>query len=59
MSYHLTPRTLETELEKLTARVPILLHHLKPLCVDQIRREIARMRMPDIDFLEQGKTYDF
>ena len=59
MSYHLTPRTLEKELEKLDKKVPILLHHLKPPCIDKIRAEIALLGNPDIDYLEQGKVYQF
>lgn len=59
VSYHLTPRTLERELEKLDKKVPILLHHLKPPCVDAIRAEIDRLGNPDIEFLEQGKVYNF
>ncbi|MEM9556922.1 MAG: 3',5'-cyclic-nucleotide phosphodiesterase [Acidobacteriota bacterium] len=59
VSYHLTPHTLELELRKLERRVPILLHHLKPPCVDAIQREVAALGNPDIDFLEQGKVYEF
>ncbi len=59
VSLHLTPRTLELELQKLERKVPILLHHLKPPCIDQIRIEIARLANPDIDYLEQGKIYQF
>lgn len=59
VSYHLTPQTLKTELEKLERRVPILLHHLKPPCIDVIRREVAELGNPDIDYLEQGKVYTF
>ncbi|MEM8961133.1 MAG: 3',5'-cyclic-nucleotide phosphodiesterase [Acidobacteriota bacterium] len=60
VSYHLTPRTLEREIAtKLERRVPILLHHLKPPCIDAIRAEIAALDNPDIDYLEQGKVYHF
>ena len=59
VSFHLTPRTLELELEKLEKKVPVLLHHLKPPCVDQIRAEVKKLNNPDIDFLEQGKVYEF
>ncbi|MEM1202401.1 MAG: 3',5'-cyclic-nucleotide phosphodiesterase [Acidobacteriota bacterium] len=59
VSYHLTPRTLELELEKLEKKVPVLLHHLKPPCVDQVRAEVGKLANPDIDFLEQGKVYEF
>ncbi len=59
VSLHLTPQTLEAELRKLERKVPILLHHLKPACVDAIRPEVRALRNPDIEYLEQGKTYEF
>ena len=59
VSFHLTPRTLERELRKLEVKAPILLHHLKPPCVDSIRQEVKQLGNPDIDFLEQGKVYQF
>ncbi len=59
VSYHLTPHTLSLELQKLEQRVPILLHHLKPPCIDQIRVEVAELGNPDIEYLEQGKVYTF
>lgn len=58
-SLHLTPRTLGQEIEKLEGDVPILLHHLKPPCVGRIREEIHDMDLPNVDFLEQGATYNF
>jgi ribonuclease BN (tRNA processing enzyme) len=57
ISLHLTPQTLALELEKLERRVPILLHHLKPPCLEQIRREIQQLQNPDLHYLEQGKSY--
>lgn len=59
LSLHLTPATLERELDKLDRRVPILLHHLKPPCVEKIQEEVRRLRNPDLDFLEQSKVYEF
>jgi hypothetical protein len=59
VSLHLTPRTLEIELRKLQKRVPILIHHLKPPCVEKIKEEIGRLRNPDLEFLEQGREYKF
>ena len=59
VSGHLTPQALEQELEKLDQKVPVLLHHLKPPCVELIRSEVGRLGNPDIEFLEQGKTYTF
>jgi len=59
LSLHLTPQTLARQLEKLEKRLPILLHHLKPPCIEAIHGEIRRMRNGDLDFLEQGKIYRF
>lgn len=59
VSFHLTPQTLEAELRKLEKKVPLLLHHLKPACVDRIKKEVKQLRNPDLDFLEQGKEYKF
>ena len=59
VSLHLTPRTLARELEKLEMRVPVLLHHLKPPCVARIQEEVRALGRPDVDFLEQGRTYRF
>ncbi len=59
VSFHLTPRTLEKELEKLEVKVPILLHHLKPPYVDRIREDVKKLGNPDIHYLEQGKVYNF
>ena len=59
VSLHLTPRTLEAELRKLHKRVPILLHHLKPPCVQRIKEEVRQLGNPDLEFLEQGREYKF
>ena len=59
VSLHLTPATLVRELEKLEREVPVLLHHLKPPCVEAIHREIAALGRSDLSFLEQGRIYDF
>jgi ribonuclease BN (tRNA processing enzyme) len=59
VSGHLTPATLARELGKLENQVPILLHHLKPACIDAIREEVGRLGRPDIGFLEQGRIYEF
>jgi len=59
VSLHLTPKTLEVELRKLQKKVPILLHHLKPPCVQRIHEEIRQLGNPDLEFLEQGKEYKF
>ncbi len=57
VSLHLTPRGLGRELRKLQRRVPVVLHHLKPPCVEAIRGEIAAMDLPEVELIEQGRTY--
>jgi ribonuclease BN (tRNA processing enzyme) len=57
LSYHLTPATLREELTKLERDVPVLLHHLKPVCAAKIRQEVASLGEPRIGFLEQGRVY--
>lgn len=59
LSLHLTPRTLEEELRKLKVEVPVLLHHLKPPCIERIQREVRELANPAVDYLEQGRTYRF
>lgn len=59
VSLHLTPRTLDAELKKLTKKVPILLHHLKPPCIARIHEEVRQLKNPDVGFLEQGREYRF
>lgn len=59
VSGHLTPQTLERELKQLQGRVPVLLHHLKPPCLDKIIAEVGALGRPDLGFLEQGKVYSF
>ncbi len=59
VSLHLTPRTLEIELRKLQRKVPVLLHHLKPPCVERIHAEVRQLHNGDLSFLEQGREYRF
>ena len=59
LSHHLTPNTMRGELAKLERAVPTFLHHLKPPSVDSIRSQVAAMRLPDVEFLEQGRIYEF
>jgi len=59
LSLHLTPQTVAAELRQLKRRLPVLLHHLKPTSIDRIHEQIQALGNPDLDFLEQGKTYEF
>jgi ribonuclease BN (tRNA processing enzyme) len=59
LSLHLTPRTLQEELRKLSVDVPVLLHHLKPPCIARIHEEVRALGNPSVDFLQQGRVYRF
>jgi len=59
LSLHLTPQTLELELEKLERDVAVYLHHLKPPCIERIVHEVKALENPKIRFLEQGRAYEF
>ena len=59
LSLHLTPQTMKDEVRKLESEVPILLHHLKPPCVERVVAEVKALRDPQLSFLEQGKVYNF
>ena len=60
LSGHLTPQTLARELAKLDrGDLPILLYHLKPTHVPQLRREVAALRMPNLRILKVGDSFTF
>jgi cAMP phosphodiesterase len=59
-SGHLTPRTLAGELGKLDRDgFPVLLYHLKPAHVAELRREIAALGLPDLRVLRRGDEFTF
>ncbi|HET8538935.1 MAG TPA: 3',5'-cyclic-nucleotide phosphodiesterase [Anaeromyxobacter sp.] len=60
VSGHLTPRTLAGELAKLERNgYPILLYHLKPAHAAELRREVARLGMPNVRVLQRGDEFTF
>lgn len=55
---HMTPALLLAELAKMkTPPGRIFITHPKPQYIKQIRKEIARLGMPQIEILQDGKTY--
>lgn len=57
ISGHFTPNTLEKELEKFDRRgCEVLLYHLKPAFVDQLKREVKHL---PVQVLELGDTFEF
>jgi cAMP phosphodiesterase len=57
LSGHLTPQTLQTELRKFERNgAEVLLYHLKPAFVSQLKRELAGL---PVEILELGDTFEF
>ncbi len=60
LSGHLTPQTLALELRKVERNgFPILLYHLKPAHHAQLRRELAKLRLPNVRILSRGDEFTF
>jgi cAMP phosphodiesterase len=57
VSGHLTPEMLRLEILKLgRPDVPIYVYHLKPSFRDRIREDLAALRLPNLQVLEEGQT---
>ena len=57
ISGHFTPQTMEKELEKFDRRgIEILLYHLKPAFVDQLKKEVAHL---PVRVLELSDVFEF
>jgi len=59
VSGHLTPSTLDVELEKLERDVPVYLYGGKPKHLKAIKQQVKALKRKKLTFLEQGKTYRF
>ncbi len=60
LSGHLTPRTLAGELGKLDRNgFPVLLYHLTPAHVTELKREVARLALPNVRVLRRGDEFTF
>jgi ribonuclease BN (tRNA processing enzyme) len=60
VSGHLTPRTLAGELAKLERNgFPVLLYHLKPAHAAELKREVARLALPNVRVLRRGDEFTF
>ena len=59
-SGHLTPRTLVGELGKLQRNgYPVLLYHLKPAYLAELKAELAELGLPGVRVLEMGEELTF
>lgn len=60
LSGHLTPRTLVGELAKFERDgLPVLLYHLKPAHVAELRREVAGLALDRVRVMRQGDVFTF
>lgn len=59
-SCHLSPRTLEGELQKLSHNgVPVFVYHMKPNFLADLTREIRDLGRKEVVFLKQGDLLQF
>lgn len=59
ISGHLTPATLDVELDKLERDVPVYLYGGKPKHLKTIKKQVAALKRKRLTLLEQGRTYRF
>lgn len=57
-SLHLTPKLLAKELLRMTAKVPVLVTHIKPEDREEVISELAKIGDPRIRVLKQGETIE-
>lgn len=53
VSGHLTPNLLSKEIDKLTRNVKIYIYHLKPLHKETLEKEIAELKIPNLEIVQQ------
>jgi cAMP phosphodiesterase len=58
-SRHLTPRSLASDLRKLTRNVRICVVHIKPAYREAILRQLTELRDPRISVVEIGRNYEW
>jgi cAMP phosphodiesterase len=59
VSGHLTPNTLDRELEKLEHDVPVFLYGGKPKHLASLEKQVGALGRRNLSFFQQGKTYTF
>lgn len=56
-SLHLSPHGVEKQLAKLDRVIPVRIYHVKPNYLDEIKGELKNIDYPDIELLEQDRTF--
>lgn len=59
-SGHLTPKLLKEQLVRLgRPEIPVYVFHMKPLFLDEIRKELEALSLQHVQIMEQGASYEF
>lgn len=56
-SKHLTPADVGRQLAKLDREIPVRVYHFKPSYLEEIKSELEELNHPDLELLEQDRTY--
>lgn len=56
---HFTPDMFESEMAKLQKKVPLLIYHLKPEYIRELKKEIAALKIPKLKLLKTNQRYSF
>jgi cAMP phosphodiesterase len=59
LSGHMTPHSLAAEIAKSGLKVPFYVFHVKAMYLEEVQKEVAAMKNPQIRFAVEGATYTF
>lgn len=61
LSKHFSTLSIRGELEKIAPEIPVIIYHLKPAFIDEIKAELEPIAAErgNLSLIEQGKTYEF
>lgn len=56
---HFSPGMFEAEMEKLNKKVPLLIYHLKPEYIKELKREIKALKISKLKLITRNTRYSF
>lgn len=56
---HFTPRMFREELLKLKKKVPLLIYHLKPEYIKDLKKEIKELKIPQLKLIKGAQRFTF
>lgn len=59
LSHHLTPSRVAAELSKCRVDCPVYIVNLKPMYRDQIIRQLAHLKIEQLEILQVGRVYEW